>query len=878
MILFGFSLFGQGVYSGIGSAKIASTDTFNIVSMKYDKTQNLYVLGSFKGTLTVGSQTITGAATTTTGIGQNLFLAKYSSDGTLLWLKNADRANPQAMTIDNSGNVYVAGKFFTNAVFGTVTLAGEENKSYFTEHIFAAKYDATGNVVYAKQYLMNGVDIGPTVYTNTTNCTETQQTTRFYNKITVNDLVANNAGELTLVGSFTGQFMSVRCGSSVTSSQYQTNLGTKCGVITGTATTTHYDKRAGYKMTISAAGESLGVTPDLTTVYSKLAITPAGVAQGVAEKIDKGNSTGKYDFSAMNLNSNIPSNEYIRDIIALNDSIFYVAGNFRGQLNHWNTSALVSFIARINTANSSKFKLQVLNNDVNVDGTGASFLRITTNAAKDKLIVLGGNKCDLFMNDNAVNTKKSVYLTQFDLDLNYKWSKFAETSSELILGNRPCALSVNANDEIFCAGEYLGTLQFGSNVLNSNKMEVFFSKYKYASPAVVPITISNAEYFYDTDPGVGKGIAIPGIAGTDSVIASKTISTAGLTTGFHNLFVRFKYNNGQWSMQEPRIVYVIPSVTQESLHQIIGAEYFFDTDPGKGNGVSLGAINQADSISLSKAISAIGISKGFHNLYVRTKDNAGVWSMPESRMAYVQSEKSVYLLSPVTKVEYFIDQLPVSSTGLSGIKVTKSDSISLVAQVPTTNLTPGFHTLYFRAQDSTNVNGLYDSRMFYIQPVVEKEQISPIVRTEYFFNTDPGVNKGILYNSYTSSDSISISLPIKPIGLQNGENKLYVRAQNSLGVWSHTVVNKFTIDPKAGIENLNSMGFEIYPNPTSNNIRIRGIENNALVQILDINGKMVLIKNYLPNETINVSNLTSGVYLLRISTPEGIVEKRLLKK
>lgn len=874
MLLYSFCLFGQGTYSGIGTANIASTDTFNIVSMKYDKTQNLYVLGSFKGTLTVGSQSITGAATTT-GIGQNLFLAKYSSAGTLLWLKNADRANPQVMTIDNNGNLYIAGKFLINAVFGSVTLAGDNNTK-FTEHVFVSKYDANGNVVYAKQFLMNGIDIGPTVYRNTTNCTETQQSTLFYNTIGVNDLVVNNDGALTLAGSFTGQFMSVKSGTTVTTTQYQTNMGSPCGIRTGTATTTNYNIRVGYKMAVSAAGESLGVTSDLTNVFLKLAITPSGAVYGVADKIDKGNSTGKYEFSGMNLNSNVPSTDYIKDIIALNDSVFYVAGNFRGQMNYWNSNnALVSFIAKVNTSNSSKFKLQVVNNEVNVTGTGASFLRICLNAAKDGVILLGSNKCELYLNDNSVNTKKSIYLAQYDTDLNYKWSKFSETSSELLLGNRSCALSVNANDEIFCAGEYLGSLKFGSTVLNAIKKEVFFSKYKYAPPAVVPITIASAEYFYDTDPGVGKGTVITNIAGNDSVVASKTIPTTGLTAGYHNLFVRFKYNNNQWSTYDPRIVYVIPAIIPEAFHQIVGAEYFFDTDPGKGNGVAMSGVVQADSITLSKAISANGINKGFHNLYVRTKNTVGLWSMPESRLVYVQSPKSVYLLSKVAKLEYFIDQLPSTSTGLSTIKVNLNDSVSVTANVATQSLAAGFHTLYVRAQDSLNVNGLYESRAFYIQPVVKQETLSPIVKTEYFFNTDPGFNKGTIFNSFTASDSVSLSMKALPAGLQNGANNLFIRVQNSAGIWSHTVSKTFTIDPKAGITDLNLLGLNCYPNPVQNNLYIQIpqylLGNNYT--LTDPIGKAMVIGAFSDiNSQLNLQSLSPGVYFLRVNGIQGSVK------
>src|SRR5882724_8766395 len=92
--------------------------------------------------------------------------------------------------------------------------------------------------------------------------------------------------------------------------------------------------------------------------------------------------------------------------------------------------------------------------------------------------------------------------------------------------------------------------------------------------------LSAAEYFFDTDPGVGNGTALTVITG-DSILFSGNIATVGLPVGFHFLYVRSKDVNNIWSLSERRLFYIAPVTTSATL---VGSEYFFDTDPGIGNG------------------------------------------------------------------------------------------------------------------------------------------------------------------------------------------------------------------------------------------------------------------------------------------------------
>src|SRR3569832_1539144 len=73
-----------------------------------------------------------------------------------------------------------------------------------------------------------------------------------------------------------------------------------------------------------------------------------------------------------------------------------------------------------------------------------------------------------------------------------------------------------------------------------------------------------------------------------------------------------------------------------SAQNIIDAEYFFDTDPGLGNGTAL-ALSPGDTVSQQYSISPTGLPVGPHIFCMRTKNTGGNWSHQLSRTFYVHS-------------------------------------------------------------------------------------------------------------------------------------------------------------------------------------------------------------------------------------------------
>jgi hypothetical protein len=85
--------------------------------------------------------------------------------------------------------------------------------------------------------------------------------------------------------------------------------------------------------------------------------------------------------------------------------------------------------------------------------------------------------------------------------------------------------------------------------------------------------------------GPGNGTTITVSSPGDIVNFTASVSTAALSTGFHFLAIRVKDVNGLWGHYDKRGFYISASLSNAA--DITAAEYFFDTDPGTGNGTAL---------------------------------------------------------------------------------------------------------------------------------------------------------------------------------------------------------------------------------------------------------------------------------------------------
>ncbi|MEZ4965120.1 MAG: tail fiber domain-containing protein [Saprospiraceae bacterium] len=131
---------------------VGGTDYEESHAIATDAAGNAYATGYFNGTITVGSTTLTATGSS------DIFIVKYDPSGNVLWAVSGGGTNndsSEGIATDAAGNVYVTGAFSQMANFGGQTVANAVGSS-----IFIVKYDASGNVVWATNAVGTSVNCG----------------------------------------------------------------------------------------------------------------------------------------------------------------------------------------------------------------------------------------------------------------------------------------------------------------------------------------------------------------------------------------------------------------------------------------------------------------------------------------------------------------------------------------------------------------------------------------------------------------------------------------------------------------------------------------------------------------------------------------------
>ncbi len=293
------------------------------------------------------------------------------------------------------------------------------------------------------------------------------------------------------------------------------------------------------------------------------------------------------------------------------------------------------------------------------------------------------------------------------------------------------------------------------------------------SPTAVSLSATipgatSAEYFIDVQGASGSGSSMSPGAGTDEWIA--TLSTAGLSTGDHTIYVHgsdgtiwgaFNFavlhldNDGPMTkalVLSPNpsngIVPVTLTATGDDTmsggSNIAAAEYFIDAPGADGSALNM-SVNQSAPIASLNATLPAGLAAGMHTVYVHSQDTFGHWGpfatvdlivdtggptasnvmvTPDllySRVA-VQVDATLTDVDNVKKAEGFIDTPGTSGTGFpltprDGLFNEPSEDAYATIPFATINaLSPGVHTVYVHGMDSSGNWGDFGSAIFEILP------------------------------------------------------------------------------------------------------------------------------------------------------------------
>lgn len=315
-------------------------------------------------------------------------------------------------------------------------------------------------------------------------------------------------------------------------------------------------------------------------------------------------------------------------------------------------------------------------------------------------------------------------------------------------------------------------------------------------PNATAANINRLEYFFDTDPGFGNGTSIGFSSGTDITASSVSLDISALTNGLHRLYVRTRDNNGSWSFTNTQSLFIVSTFSfpvNASAANITRLEYFFDTDPGFGNGTSIGITPSTDITASSVAVDVSALTGGVHRLYVRCRDANGSWSITNVQSFFVLFANPSFPSNPaaanITGLEYFVDTDPGFGKA-HAVSITPGTDISSgLIPIDITGLSNGTHRVYVRTQDA---NGSWSQANLQIfQIVVTTISFPPnptpgnITMFEWFVDTDPGFGHGNIVTVPAGTDITDFTFAADITGLAMGVHHFFIR---SFDGWSVTTV------------------------------------------------------------------------------------------
>jgi hypothetical protein len=382
-------------------------------------------------------------------------------------------------------------------------------------------------------------------------------------------------------------------------------------------------------------------------------------------------------------------------------------------------------------------------------------------------------------------------------------------------------------------------------------------------------TISKAEYFFDADPGIGSATSLIVPSDSDPLTFTSAISTAGLDPGYHILFVRTKSSDGFWSLYEyQEFIIEVP---------IEKAEYFFDADPGIGNGYPLPIAG--GQLVLTAAIPTAALRDGEHVLFVRTRQGDR-WSLSAPVPFYIQTR--------IVAAEYFIDADPGFGNGTPIDIAVPSHQVTFTTSVGVGPLPYGDHYLFVRTKDILGQWSFYDAQLFTVDVPL------PVDLTHFGAVVTEDNNVQLIWETLTEHLSDFFSVEYSGDGLAFAELRRVPAAGESKVAHQYGALHDQPIhgnnyyrlrmvdqDGNASISKIVSARLDddprpsVYPNPVHDQWVIvfpeAGNATTRLIELFDLNNKTKLSRT-VENEkmiTLTREGLSNGIYLLRITSSKG---------
>ena len=404
--------------------------------------------------------------------------------------------------------------------------------------------------------------------------------------------------------------------------------------------------------------------------------------------------------------------------------------------------------------------------------------------------------------------------------------------------------------------------------------------------------------------------------------AAFEINIAGLPQGVHQLYIELQNINGIWTHYDRKAIQVTGGLSMFTLNSF---EYFFDNDPGYGNGIQVGM--SGSTFEGDIPLSVAGLSNGIHTVYYRMKDNANQWTHYHSNLIQVTAGGYEELV----RLEYFFDFDPGQGNA-PGISFDQTPTLDIEAEIVVPEfLTLGEHILYVRLQDTSGQWSHYGQDTLIVCDITTPEilasgsfcmgdtvQLSTQdTYASYVWTTGSETNTTEITESGSYDLTVSdedcaitittvvafIELPMPVIvadgnmmsieegdytyqwtfnGVVDPNNNGSTFEGTESGTATVTIFNgdcSMTSAPYSfayiGIDENTTMPFVVYPNPANEQVSIQ-CSLSGRIDLYDGTGKKVISESiHASQKTLDLSSLSAGIYIVQFICAEGIFSKQL---
>ena len=225
---------------------------------------------------------------------------------------------------------------------------------------------------------------------------------------------------------------------------------------------------------------------------------------------------------------------------------------------------------------------------------------------------------------------------------------------------------------------------------------------------------------------------------------------------------------------------VLHAPAQDTTLQIVQMEYFFDSDPGGGNGHPL-PVTMDSSVDVMHTILVDTLSPGHHVLYVRARDSLDGWGFARDR-TFIVGNNNTEEKYPITHVEYFFDTDPGEGGG-TPLALNDSMYVDLDTVHNLNGFVASLHRVYVRAKNTIGGWSQLTSRPF----LFDNRNIE---FAEYKVDSLPTYADWTDGNPFTPDLDVTTGIDIVGIhDLGDGQYAIKARVRRKLSWWSEVFID-----------------------------------------------------------------------------------------